>query len=501
MATTTEPAEPTAPSSAHTVWCRDYALFIVIASIGVLGPFQLSDTIALWPLHWLAVIYLGYRMGPWFGAAAGILTQIPWYADLDLDEFLPSSYEASFEDILLAALIGWLAGWLFGRLDRWLAGGGIELAKYLRGSRVSFLAVPYRALGRALGDKPDDGKVVSLSDWLLPKLHGLGRGTNSMVVLPLALVALNLHFLDTWIEIPWGWIYFSLLPTASVAVVLVAAAFVTGSRRFVALAFVVWVLSLIAGLSAESEGNDFLSFSIMAPANGAGLMIITWVAAKAGEIWKIPEERARLAELCKPFLRPTMDTPGATLTLILIVLPFCFSLDFQIDGSLFGGGAMAQVEIEDIVVTASRRFRGFSGDLWHPLIPLFAVLLVLGSRRDPLGVSNRAIVLLLFLSLVHIDFSELGLEISTMSLTAPPFVLLALAPLVGSRLDLERLIVCRSAIYGILLASTLTGIYIGGGLRVDVWWPDSMIVSWAIQIALVEVIAAVVRWQAVRWGR
>lgn len=466
---------------------RDYGLFVIIVIFGAMGPYQITDELSLWPLHWLAAIYLGYRMGRWHGLAAGLLMTLPWWLANYVESFESLDEVGrllSFQDLLISAALGWISGWIFDRLDQSLSSVGIDLSTYLTRPRDPFIQWLFVSLGRVLSQGSE--KPGSTGIRFVKMLSVFGRGSGAILLLPGILVILNLRGSTDNMDAPWGIIELSAFPFYTAATLIIIAALASGNRHIVFFVPLVWALSKIvaSSISDELDLPDF-HMSLYQPANAIGLAILVWFAALAGSIWKLEEGRTKLAQLTQDSRRKQSPQRSSPLTFVFVMILFCFTLSFEFEG--FSAWA---ADIEDIIVTGRRYtyvFISFQA-------ALFGLLLILGYFRDGKSTSNRVMILLVFLAIVHFQFDIGDVTIGTLSPTMSEILVLGLAPLIGSTFDLRQLSVCLATFRGYLILSLVTSIYLGGYLDTDMGINRFVLLSLALQIALVETYARVVHW-------
>lgn len=499
-------SERHSPEKAFATQRRDYALFILLVLVGALGPWEVSDTIDLAPLHLLVAIYLGYRMGRWFGAVGGLVMLSVAYLSNHVEvlyDFLENEidgvYEASFQELVFAGILGWLSGWLIDWLERRLAAADIRIADHLLRDRAPILGSWYGRLQKSLVESSTSKDGEPLAAWLQPKLLSYGRRAKWIVAVPLILILLNLNILVILDDLPWGWIAVEFPPLWTAASLLVLMAFITGNRQVIGLALLMWLAGVIILIALTGEITEWwidsaqVGFAILQPAQIVGLIILIWLAARIGKAWQRPEIRTFIGQLLAPHLRPPGVRPPATLTLFLIAIPFCISVNFSVSFDFLSIAAAAQIA----EISVDRPYM-WDNVLWQPFLALFTCLLFLGWFRDATGVSNRALFLLLILALLGAEFSGWEVQFALLHLSATQVLLLVAAPKIGERLDLTRLATCRLAIFGFFVATSLTSIYFGGTMPTDVTIPNQLLLSLAFQLALAEILSRILHRLALR---
>jgi len=206
--------------------------------------------------------------------------------------------------------------------------------------------------------------------------------------------------------------------------------------------------------------------SVGTPAQAAGLAVLAWWVGKAGEIYRDAERWRRLRVVWSARADPPREVPEpAWLIVPVLVL----------------AAVAPAIEV------------GSVGLRYAPMLGLFLLLAAWGRQRDARAVSNRALLVLVSLTVVSVSWALGPLSLRSAYPDLYDASLLGLAPLALARMRLVRLAACRLAAFAFLLALTLPDLYLRGNLvpltyvvGVSAGREYLHLVSWAITIAAFE---------------
>lgn len=505
----------------------------------MLSPFsiELTDIISLdaYPIHVILAIYLGYRMGRWYGAAAGIAMLAPWLiwsteafieavenVDL-LEELYLSDRSVTVDATLVGAAFGWAAGFVSDFVENALIEKEIFLASYFPRRRTSLLAFSGQKLqllfknwGGNKDDNSDSAKPKHTLDSMVTNIRSLGMRINQLAVVPTVLITLNVLVVIELYDSDSSFLQLNLIPFGLSALLLIIIGYITASRIAVFISFLVWFGSLIA-IASEfglfgfyyDVAMDF-DIPISAFSSVVGVSILVWISARLGRIHRSGELRESLLQAITPYRRDSYSPPAASLTALMPILflfiacsiTFEFGAlepvvaDTQIEaplGEIVNGPEDESItnELDEIIIelkpsSSSYIFVGF-----QPWTLIFSALVFLGSRYDARGISNRFVVAFVPLMFIHFGF-WIGESVTLTAYvpTVGDFLMLAIAPFLGKYFDLSQLRVCRFLLASGWLLSSMLNVYIFGYIDSGiVSVSDAISISLILQLVFIELLA------------
>lgn len=545
------PAQTEVVETTRAEWSKDKGLWTLLVLLGMLSPFgwRLTAliTLDLFPIHLIVSIYLGYRFGRWYAAIGGLVMTAPWFIwdpmlvpqsleDLDiLDARTLITRQYSWQEVLVAGLLGWVIGYLADRIESFMVGSGLPIAPQVPRRRRSWLERGGKRLTSFFqnwGRKPQRGESTEerphTLDSLVTNLRSVGTRVNQLAIVPAVLIILNVSVAVHLVEFDRGYLVLHFFPAGLASVLIITIGLITASYVAVLIAFLVWIGSWVAAMG-ELQPFEFLSradgvwFQIDGPTAAIGTAILAWLAVKFRRIVRAGEIPPAAKKMLDPCRSERVAPPAANLTAMLPILLLFFVFRFsyfvvsdppQPDDARLSqstelresAGARAigddrELEIERIVVTGTVVGGLNDGEIRvyvEPWILIFTALVLLGSILDPRGVSNRFIALFALFMFIDFELYLAGwIRVSSYRPGVSEFLLLALAPFVGRYLDLRQLAVCRLLVAGGWLLTLLFSIYLHGTLdvasvRIQQWILPSLI----IQVGLIETLSRLLHYLA-----
>ncbi len=526
----------TAIEKTRAEWTKDKGLWTLLVGVGMLSPFtwNLTDLFSpgFYPLYLILAIYLGYRMGRWYGALGGLAMVAPWVYwspsevirvlnDADLLEDLLSAQDLSFQQMIIAGLLGWLSGFLSDVVEDLInRNSHLYIAVYFprrRGAWVERGGKKLATLFQNWSKKEDandsqDEKKYTL-DSFVTNLRSLATRVNQLAIVPAVLSVLNLYVVVLLLELDDVFLDLNLIPAGLSALLIVTLGYITASYIAVLIALLVWVGSWVGSLSElpiyeliEEFADDY-QFDIDHFSAAIGVAILTWIAVRVSRLQRREGLTDPLLHMLKPYRRPVNTVPAASLSTLLPVFLLFFVVSvaiplptgsgqdeatesaFYTEERLGDANANERAVLERRLKEADEK-RSISIEL-VPWTMIFFYLVYLGAISDARGVSNRFISLFavfLFFQLT-VYFSD-TLYFTSYRPGVFDFLLLALAPFAGRYLDLRQLKVCRATLAGGWLLSLFLSIYVYGSIdaaMISIHGAD--LLSLAAQAILIELLA------------
>lgn len=436
------------------------------------------------PLAVLLIIYLGYKGGRWLGLVAGLVSGVPVF----LYSFIYGPYSFkdsllwsanpfefmenyifvtgfSLEAVLLTAFLGYLTGVFFDRLEAQLASRDAGLETFIPIAALDSYVGRFGLLVEKLWadswakrreeSKSEQSKGIqpeSESTASSTSAHRIGliakKGTmfgNAVVVA--SILALSTTFAGIPL-FPSVFLEIHFIPFMAAAVFLIYFAFQSGGRSPMVLVLFVFVVSIslyIASFEVEREFGRMVrvSPSLAGPGALGGILIMTWWAARIGEMYRDPARWSVIKEIFT--IRDTskkeaMPNDTVVFILTLLVVGFSFSL---------------------------RDVYYFS---YKPSLALFVAICLLTQHFNGKSLSNRVLVITgicAFISLDYFDaYESAGGGLFSWNIFLAEHDMLsvfafAFFALLASTLNLDNPRTCRTACYGFFFVSILINVLSG----------------------------------------
>lgn len=435
------------------------------------------------PLAVLLIIYLGYKGGRWLGLVAGLVSGVPVF----LYSFIYGPYSFrnsllwsakpfefmenyilvtgfSFEAVLFTALLGYLTGFFFDRLEAHLASHNTALESFIPvaafNSYVGRLGLFMEKFWTGSWAKRQECIKGEQSEGMQPEseiassstpAHRIGLIAKKDTMFGNAVVVASILSLGITLDgpplLPYIFLTFHFIPFMAVAVFFIYFAFQSGGRSstmLVSLVFVASIFLYIASFEVERELEGMVRVwpYLVGPGALGGILIMTWWAARMGEIYHDPARWSVIKEIFSTLdERKNEATPNDTVVFMLIVLVVGFSFSLQ-------------------------DFYYFS---YKPSLALFVAICLLAQYFDGKPLSNRVLVvtgICAFISLGYFDDYESASSLYSWKIFLADHHILSVFAfgcfaLFASSLNLDNPRTCRKACYGFFGVSVLINVLSG----------------------------------------
>lgn len=481
-----------------------FLLLIIIISMLCHLEWWVTERLSFnfFPLAVLLIIYLGYKGGRWLGLVAGLVSGVPVF----LYSFIYGPYSFkhsllwsakpfefmeefvlvtgfSLEAVLFSAFLGYLTGFFFDRLEAHLASSDTGLETFIPvagfNSYVGRLGLFVERFWTGSRAKWQEDSKGEQSEGIQPESESTSSSTPALrigliakkgtmfanAVVVASILALGITFAGPPL-LPSVSFKLHFIPFMAAVVFLIYFAFQSGGRSPMVLVLLVFVSSIflyIASFEVERELGRMVrvSASLAAPGALGGILIMTWWAARIGEMYRDPARWSVIKEIfSKRDKRPKEAMPNDTVVfmLTLLIVGFSFSL---------------------------RDVYYFS---YKPSLALFVAISLLAQHFNGKSLSNRVLVITgicAFISLAYFDAYESaggGLYSWKIFLAGHDMLSVfafACFALFASSLNLNNPRICRTACYGFFCVSVLINVLSG-----RLWVPFTLYASMGSNVSL-----------------